>query len=219
MTAEHVQDIRARRAAGESVNSIAKLHNAHPSYIRQILSKQIWKDVPDLTITAELSPEAAAAREERVRRAREAYKPAEKAKQDRGEANETLIARMIRGQALDNNEAMDVITQLGGKRHGAEVKTFIDNANDKITVKKEPLARKLQWARSNRATLHTIIVDDRDVFAKHLFSGNKYYYARGSGSFRRSTMIPVKDAKDLQALMQMTTAQLRREFRKRVLGL
>ena len=138
---------------------------------------------------------------DRVARAKLAANPARKNWQDHGEANELRVAKMVKGVGLDDNEPMDVITMLDDKVHGIEVKTFVDNKASKVTMSKSALKNKTRWRRENKATMHTVIVDDRDQFTPDLYSGHRLYYKRGVGSFRLSTAIKVKDAKHLRELM------------------
>ncbi len=157
-----------------------------------------------------LSPSARAAR------AKETFKPSTATKQRRAEANEKVVARMVGGDSLPDDEPMDVVTSLRGRRHGVEVKTFVDNANDKITMHPESRVRKERWARKNKATTHTVLVDDRDLFSPEQFSGHKVYYARGTRAFRLRNMIPVRDEADLKWLMGLDRRALAKEMAKRL---
>lgn len=134
-------------------------------------------------------------------RARLAANPARKDWQDRGEANEQLVADMIRGLALDDNEPMDVTASIAGRLHGIEVKTFVDNKASKVTMSTDALRRKRAWRRRHTATIHTVVIDDRDLVRVDLFSGHKVYYRRGVGSFRLDSMTPVEDAAHLRRLL------------------
>jgi len=99
---------------------------------------------------------------------------------------------------------MDVIIDRGGKKIGIEVKTFTDNANDKVTMHPDARKRKERWARKEKASLYTVVVDARDKFDggknKEQFSGNRYYIAKGVGSFRLQSMRPV-GASELRTLL------------------
>lgn len=139
---------------------------------------------------------------DRVARAKANANPARKEWQDRGEANEPRIARMVGGKSLDDNEPFDVLVKFGSKQHGIEVKTFVDNKSSKITMNKEALSNKARWKRQNKAAVHTVVVDDRDLFNRTLYSGHKVYYRKGVGSFRLESMTRVEDAQHLRRLMQ-----------------
>ena len=130
----------------------------------------------------------------RVAAAKASHKPSTRAKQMVGEASEVKVAKMIGGKSLPDNEPMDVLVQVGGKRHAIEVKTFVDNANDKITMHPASLARKTAWARLEKTTLHTVLVDTRP-------GKRGTFYRRGVGSFRAGTMEKVRDGLHLADLM------------------
>jgi len=80
-----------------------------------------------------------------------------------------------------------------GKMHGVEVKTLVDNKNNKITMHPSSRARKTAWAHSHHARLHTVVVDSR--------AKNKLYYHKGVGSFRMGSLQPVSSAAHLRRLM------------------
>jgi len=151
----------------------------------------------------------------RAARALRTHKPATREKQRWAKANEEKLANSLSGTALDDNEPMDILLKSGGKEHGIELKTLLDNANDKITMHPDALARKRAWMaeRTNR-TIHTVAMDDRNVFAtgkfKHQFSGHQMYYKRGAGAFRIKSMIPVRDAKQLHQLIDASDDELKR---------
>lgn len=83
---------------------------------------------------------------------------------------------------------MDVVlTGPGGERIGVEVKTFCDQANDKVTVHPESRARKAAWIKKERARVFTLVIDKRDTFPgapRDKFSGARYHVAEGVGSYR-----------------------------------
>jgi pterin-4a-carbinolamine dehydratase len=142
-------------------------------------------------------------RSEKAKLALKNHNPFTREKEAWATKNEGEIVAMIGGKGTDDNRPVDVVREVGGKQHGIEVKTMLDNKAGKITMRKDAVARKEKWARQNKAVLHTVIVDDRDKFGrKDLHSGHRVYYQRGIGSFRLATMTPVRDAAHLRELMQ-----------------
>ena len=140
-------------------------------------------------------------RSERSERALRAFKPATADHQRHAEKNELKVRDMLGGELPSAyNAPVDVIVRIDGKLKGIEVKTLINNSNDKITVRAAALKNKQWWARSNRATIHTVVIDDRDKFG-NTYSGHRIYYARGSGSFRLSSMTKVENAAHLRELL------------------
>jgi len=127
---------------------------------------------------------------ERAARALRTHKPATAAKQRAGDAQQLAIARTGRGKLTPDNEPVDVVlTDVKGRTVGVEVKTFLDQVNDKVTMHPDSLARKQSWARQAKARLATIVVDMRDQFGyRFLYSGKRYYVRLGAGSFRLGTM-------------------------------
>lgn len=125
------------------------------------------------------------------------------------EHNEPQFAAEIGGQSLDDNEPIDVVTEINGKTHGIELKTMVNNSNDKITMKREAMERKAKWERKNKGAVHTVVLDDREVFnangpGKHDTSKRKIYYRRGYGSFRVGSM---KEVGSMDELAQLMTAR------------
>lgn len=135
----------------------------------------------------------------RAKRALASHKPSTAAVQRHAESNETDVKKMVGGDTTGDNEAMDVVTKIDGKKHGVEVKTLIHNSNDKITMHPPSRRRKEQWSKDNHAVVHTVVLDDRKGRAN---SGHRIYYKRGVGAFRLHTMTPVKNAAHLRDLMR-----------------
>lgn len=134
------------------------------------------------------------------------YKPATAEKQRHAENNESVIAKAIGANQSGDNLPMDVTLKIGGKLHGIEVKTMVDNANSKITMHPESRQRKEAWAKTNKGAVHTVVIDDRDKFAgganKHQYSGHKIYYKSGVGAYRISQMQPVTNLEQLKGLLR-----------------
>ena len=120
------------------------------------------------------------------------YKPSTKAKQDLATAAEKRVTKMLGGESTGDNLPVDVIVKGGGKTYGVEVKSISDNGNNKITMHPPSLARKLAWAKTNRASVHTVVVDTRS---------NTVYYREGVGSFRLHTLTRVQSAAHLRKLL------------------
>lgn len=138
---------------------------------------------------------------DKASRAKETYKPSTAAKQQWAEKNEQDVVRMTGGKSTGDNKPTDVNVKIGRKQHGVEVKTMLDNGNDKITMHPSSKARKEAWAKKNGATLHTIVIDDRKAFGSPKDSGHRIYYRRGVGSFRLHTMTKVTSDSHLKQLM------------------
>lgn len=124
------------------------------------------------------------------------------------EHNEPQFARAVGGNSLKDNEPVDVMISSGGKvQHGIELKTMVDNANGKITMKASAIARKADWMKTNDAEFHTVVFDDQKVFngkgaGKHDDSKRQIFYKRGFGSFRISSMYRVNSMEELQKLIE-----------------
>lgn len=131
------------------------------------------------------------------------------------EYNEPKFAKAINGASFADNEPIDVVVADANGRvaHGIELKTMVDNSNNKITMKGEAIRRKLSWARRNKASIHTIVIDDSEVFnakgaGKHDESKRRYYYRRGVGSFRVGGMYQAKDINEIRELLNTPTKKL-----------
>lgn len=141
-------------------------------------------------------------RNERSKRALAAHTPFTKEKETWATGNERLVVSMVKGQGTDNNRPVDVVVKVDGKVKGIEVKTMLENKSNQITMRSEAQERKLAWARSNHASLHTVVIDDRKAFGKaELHSGHQIYYKRGVGSFRLDAMTKVQNAAHLTRLL------------------
>jgi hypothetical protein len=109
--------------------------------------------------------------------AKRTYKPSTAAKQRKGEAEQSRLAKLTGSFETEDNAAFDLIK---GK-NGVEVKTLIDNDNDKITVHPESRRRKEEFAHRNNLKMHTVAVDTR--------GGRRgYYYKAGVGAYRVASM-------------------------------
>jgi len=113
----------------------------------------------------------------RSERAKRTHKPSTKEKQRRGEAEQARLAKVIGGRDEGDNKPFDVIVG----RHGIEVKTVMDNNNDKITVHPSSRRRKEAEAKRRGLKMHTVAIDVRG-------GRRKYYYREGVGAFRLRSM-------------------------------
>lgn len=131
------------------------------------------------------------------------------------EHNEPILAKMVGGQHLNDNQPIDVEVRdsKGNLTHGIELKTMTSNKADKITMSKSAMQRKADWVASNAVPFHTIVFGDKAVFnangqGKHDDSKREIYYKRGFGSFRISSMQRVSDMTHLNQLMNMAEGDL-----------
>lgn len=134
-------------------------------------------------------------------RALKAFKPIHAQAQRYAEQNELTIREMIGGQRTEGNAPVDVIAKVEGKTVGVEVKTMINNTNDKITMRRAAVEKKEAWARRHRANVHTVVIDDRGKLGHSEYSGHRLYHTKGTGSFRLGSMTPVKDERHLKELL------------------
>lgn len=109
-----------------------------------------------------------------------------KDQQDKAEEIERLVTKALGGVQQHNNSPMDVVMKLpNGKTMGLEVKSLLLQKNDKITMKRESLAKKVQWGKDNKSNIGTVVVDLRN-------KGMQVYYRDGVGSFRIMHMTEVQ---------------------------
>jgi hypothetical protein len=113
----------------------------------------------------------------RSARAKATHVRMDKEKRGKAAKHEASVAKAVNGRDLPDNEPFDVIR--GG--HAIEVKAIIAGKNPKITVHPESHARKLKYARKHGMTSHMVAIDARS-------DTPKYYYKKGVGSYRLSSM-------------------------------
>lgn len=130
----------------------------------------------------------------RTRRAnaKSSYKAVTHQKRRIAAAAENQIAKILGTERLGDKSPLDLAVKIGGRLHGIEVKTAIDNSNAKITVHPESRREKEQWAHKKRAVLHTVVV---------LADTRAMLYREGVGSFRLHKMQPVRSPAHLRALL------------------
>jgi chromatin segregation and condensation protein Rec8/ScpA/Scc1 (kleisin family) len=136
-----------------------------------------------------------AAAEARRRRAKLTYKPSTKAKQHLAADSERRIARIFKTVPTTNKAPFDTLFTHQGRLQSVEIKTLMDNKNDKITMHKDALLRKVRWALKNKSISHTVVFDRRGARPK-------MFYRRGVGSFRLSSLTAVKNASHLRSLIK-----------------
>lgn len=145
--------------------------------------------------------------------AKATHKPSTKEKQDHAKATQATVAHAVGGWEVSDNAVADVMVGDGAKRHGVEVKTLLDSDNDRINMHRDAYERKAKWtSESPDHSFHTIATDDRDVFRggenKAQYSGHKYYYKRGGGSFLLTSMHPVSSYEEARRLMDLPDDKL-----------
>ena len=89
----------------------------------------------------------------------------------------------MNGKNLGDHEPFDVIKG----RHAVEVKAIIGGKNPKITMHPDSLARKMTQLKKDKMIGHTVAIDARGA-------APVFYYRRGLGSFRLSSMERVSRA-------------------------
>jgi hypothetical protein len=107
---------------------------------------------------------------------------------------ERLVAGAFRSVPTTGNAPFDVLIRR--VTVGVEVKTLVDQKNDKITMHPASLARKLRSARALRLRrVYTVVVDLR---------GRKpvVYYKRGLGSFRLGSLLKLAGFNELKKVVR-----------------
>lgn len=148
---------------------------------------------------------------EKAARAKAAHKLVDKSIQRYAEEhNEPRFAKVLSGKSLPDSEPVDVETE----KAGIELKTMVDNDNDKLTMDTYAQIRKVLWEQETGKTFHTVVSDDRAVYnargeGSHDDSKRVYFYRRGiAGSARVGTMLRVESEDELKRLMAMPEDKL-----------
>jgi capsid protein len=113
----------------------------------------------------------------RSERAKATHKTSTREKQQRAEGEQKRLAGAVGGRNDGDNLPFDI--RKG--RHGIEVKTVMDNKNDKVTMHPEARRRKERQARKEKLVVHTVVIDVRG-------GQRRYLYKAGVGAFRLSSM-------------------------------
>ena len=130
---------------------------------------------------------------QRAQTAKDTYKPVTTERRQLATRNERMITKAVSGIATMDNSPFDVIVR--GK-FGIEVKTLVDQTNDKITMHPESLARKVASAKKLGLTsTYTVAVDMRT-------GKPQIYYKSGLGSFRIGSMTPLKSIANLKQVIK-----------------
>ena len=119
--------------------------------------------------------------EDRAERARKSQVLCKKEAQAIAEHSEQVLANSLGMGRTSDNSPFDLRTD----STGVEVKTLVNQKNDKITMSKAAIGRKLAEQRADDIQIHTVVADRRKVGI-----GGKatYYYHEGVGSFRLGSM-------------------------------
>jgi len=128
---------------------------------------------------------------DRSLRAKLTYKPATREKQRIADHSEKLLSEKLGLSRTKDNDAFDLL----GPKVAVEVKTLVDQKNNKITMHPESRIRKIRAARRLRAKPYTVVVDRRQ-------RSPEFYFAKGVGSFRLSSMKKVKSIEELAEVLQ-----------------
>jgi len=128
----------------------------------------------------------------RIARAKSTHIPSTRSSQKAAARSEKVVANALQGKSTDDHEPMDVVVNENGRVIGVEVKSILAGKNDKITMHPDSLARKVEWVKAHKATGHTIAIDLRG-------GQRTFYYRKGFGSFRLSSMqrVSVKELREL----------------------
>lgn len=111
-----------------------------------------------------------------------------KAQQDKAEQGEQLVTKALHGEQQHNNSPMDVTLKLpNGKIMGLEVKSMLQQKQDRIYIKGNALTRKVAWGKTNKAPIGTVALDFRTNPDKP-----DVYYKSGVGAFHIGSMSPVQ---------------------------
>jgi hypothetical protein len=128
----------------------------------------------------------AEAKNERVERAKKSQVVTKKAAQRIADHSEQVLADGLSMSRTPDNSPFDLRTD----EVGVEVKTMVNQKNDKITMSKAAIGRKLAEQRAEGIKIYTVVADRRAAGLKG--GGNAtYYYREGVGSFRLGQMTKV----------------------------
>jgi hypothetical protein len=133
---------------------------------------------------------------------------------------DALIAELPRppatGGVVDAPSAapVDLLLRSEGRLHGIEVRVLTGRQPGTFTVPPRVVAEAKRWASRERAVLHTVVADERQLVA---YSGVPFYYTRGlPARLDIVAMVPVRNRAQLLQLVQATAqdlARMRREAR------
>lgn len=131
------------------------------------------------------------------------------------EFNEPVLAKLVKGFALKNNEPADIVKTKGGKTlYGLELKTIIHGKERRVYMGSKARKLKAAWEKQNKAKIHLVVFDDAGVYnakgkGKHDVSKRRIFYKRnGIGSPRLNSMYEVKSYAELKRLVESPTNKL-----------
>ena len=123
------------------------------------------------------------AKNDRVERAKKSQVRTGQREQLIADRSEKVLSEAIGVPRTRDNSAFD----LRNDDVGIEVKTLVNGKNEKITMSKAALGRKIAEQRADEIKAYTVVVDRRTGG----LSGKASYYIReGLGSFRLGSMTP-----------------------------
>ena len=125
--------------------------------------------------------ELSAETRERVDRAKASAVRTGQAEQLIADRSEQVLSSAIGIPRTRDNSAFD----LRNDDVGIEVKTLVNGKNEKITMSKAALGRKVAEQRADELKAYTVVVDRR---TGGLHGQATYYYREGLGSFRLGSM-------------------------------
>jgi phage gp29-like protein len=129
--------------------------------------------------------------ESRSERAARTYKPVSMEKRRIARESEKKVAEALGMERTPDNSPYDMLAP----HVGVEVKTLTDQKNGKLTMHPEALAKKQEQAKAEHLRAYTVAVDKRG-------GGESYYAAKGVGSFRLGTMIPMGSMAELRGFIK-----------------
>ena len=129
---------------------------------------------------------------ERMARAMAGYVAANAAEQREADKTEVEMAKALGIPRTGDNLPFD----LYGKGYGIECKMILRGKNEKITMNKAAIERKLSAAKENHLKVFTVVVDKRGVAEGHRPA---YYVKSGVGSFRLGSMERMGSLTELRA--------------------
>lgn len=127
-------------------------------------------------------------------KAKLAYVPATASRQKAADRAEASLSKKLGVPRTGDNKPFD----LQSRTVGIEVKTMFDSKNSKITMNKYARALKEEEASRKKLRTFTVVVDRRQSARQPI-----YYYARGFGSFRLSSMKMAPDVASLKRALRI----------------